>query len=523
MAKPRTLANTVSTGGPLEDGTIGIAEVTGLQTALDEKAAGTPATASVGGELKLYEATDNGTNYVSFKAPNTLAGNVTWVLPSVDGTNGQALVTNGSGTLSWGSASRWTLNGSDISYSAGNVIVGNANSLRLADSDSSHYVALKSPATVAANVTWTLPSADGTNGQMLVTNGAGVLSWTSTPVGGTNITAGDTNVTVSDTGTNGRVAFTVDGSNNINMYSYTSSSTGYMTINAGNSTAEPVAALYVNRGYTVHPGRTSDYYGIQSVINGPNQDTSNASAAIYGLANAQLASGVLGKAFGQTHDTYGVTGAASMSTDGYGFGYGLRSVLQQTATNPGNGTLVGLLIDMPNYARSGGASGQYAIWYRSAYTGSNTQYFAVIERNGVERGSITVTTSGTSYNTTSDYRLKENVRPLKGALADVARLNPVTFSWKETGEESIGFIAHELQAVVPQAVTGTKDGVTTQPKKDAEGNLVLDESGAPIIEEVPAYQGIDTSFLVATLTAAIQELKAELDSVKGELALLKNQ
>lgn len=114
MAKPRTLANTVSTGGPLEDGTIGIAEVTGLQTALDAKAAGTPATASVGGELKLYEATDNGTNYVSFKAPNTLAGNVTWSLPSVDGTNGQVLATNGSGTLAWASIASTGVQYTDI-------------------------------------------------------------------------------------------------------------------------------------------------------------------------------------------------------------------------------------------------------------------------------------------------------------------------------------------------------------------------------------------------------------------------
>ena len=116
-------------------------------------------------------------------------------------------------------------------------------------------------------------------------------------------------------------------------------------------------------------------------------------------------------------------------------------------------------------------------------------------------GTITIGSSSTAYNTSSDYRLKENVAPMTGALAKVAQLKPVTYTWKATGETSQGFIAHELQEVVPDCVTGEKDAV------DEEGN--------------PQYQGIDTSFLVATLTAAIQELKAELDATKAEVAALK--
>jgi hypothetical protein len=97
------------------------------------------------------------------------------------------------------------------------------------------------------------------------------------------------------------------------------------------------------------------------------------------------------------------------------------------------------------------------------------------------------TTNAVAYNTTSDYRLKENIVPMTGALSKIAQLKPVTYRWKDCGVDSQGFIAHELQAVVPDCVTGEKDAV------DDEGN--------------PKYQGIDTSFLVATLTAAIQELK----------------
>lgn len=113
-------------------------------------------------------------------------------------------------------------------------------------------------------------------------------------------------------------------------------------------------------------------------------------------------------------------------------------------------------------------------------------------------GTISTSGSATFYNTSSDYRLKEQVQPMTGALARVSALKPVTYKWKVDGSDGEGFIAHELQAVVPDCVTGEKDAV------DAEGN--------------PVYQGIDTSFLVATLTAAIQELKAEVDALKAQLA-----
>jgi len=123
------------------------------------------------------------------------------------------------------------------------------------------------------------------------------------------------------------------------------------------------------------------------------------------------------------------------------------------------------------------------------------------DSTGSNRGTISTNGSTVSYNTSSDYRLKHDIQPMTGALAKVAALKPVTYKWNADNSESQGFIAHELQAVVPECVTGEKDAV------DADGN--------------PQYQGIDTSFLAATMVAAIQELKAELDTVKAELATLK--
>jgi len=121
--------------------------------------------------------------------------------------------------------------------------------------------------------------------------------------------------------------------------------------------------------------------------------------------------------------------------------------------------------------------------------------------NSSRVGDIATNGSNTTYNSASDYRLKENVQPMAGALGKVAALKPVTFTWKSTGTNDDGFLAHELQSVVPQAVRGEKDEV------DAEGN--------------PVYQSIDTSVLVATLTAAIQEQQALITSLTARIAALE--
>jgi len=132
----------------------------------------------------------------------------------------------------------------------------------------------------------------------------------------------------------------------------------------------------------------------------------------------------------------------------------------------------------------------------------NATDFTVFRANSAVCGSVSRigTTSAVAYVTTSDYRAKENIAPMTGALAKVLKLKPITYDWK-SGGSSQGFIAHELQAVVPDAVVGEKDAI------DADGN--------------PKYQGIDTSFLVATLTAAIQEQQALIQSLTDRVAQLE--
>jgi len=128
--------------------------------------------------------------------------------------------------------------------------------------------------------------------------------------------------------------------------------------------------------------------------------------------------------------------------------------------------------------------------------------FQSFRRSSTEIGFIDQNgTTAVRYSTTSDYRLKEDVAPMTGALAKVAQLKPVTYKWKADGSDGEGFIAHEMQEICPAGVSGTKDAV------DEEGN--------------PRYQGIDTSFLVATLTAAIQEQQAIITALTARVESLE--
>ena len=117
-------------------------------------------------------------------------------------------------------------------------------------------------------------------------------------------------------------------------------------------------------------------------------------------------------------------------------------------------------------------------------------------------GGISTSGSATQYVTSSDYRLKNSITPMTGALAKVSQLKPVKYKWNSDNSDGEGFIAHELAEICPHAVTGEKDAV------DADGN--------------PKYQGIDVSFLVATLTAAIQELAAKNDALTARIVALES-
>jgi hypothetical protein len=160
---------------------------------------------------------------------------------------------------------------------------------------------------------------------------------------------------------------------------------------------------------------------------------------------------------------------------------------------------------------------------RTTYSrGSGTGGFShlkFINGNGTV-GTVSSSGSATAYNTSSDYRLKENVVAMSGATERLKQLNPSRFNFITDPDKTVdGFLAHEVQDVVPEAITGTKDAMRDEDYEVTPA--VLDDDGNVVTEavmgtrSVPDYQGIDQSKLVPLLVATIQELEARIAALES--------
>jgi hypothetical protein len=174
------------------------------------------------------------------------------------------------------------------------------------------------------------------------------------------------------------------------------------------------------------------------------------------------------------------------------------SLLVATTTTPifNSSTLTGHLFE-PNGVASHSSNSNTLLLNRTQTNGG----IIIFHRAGSNVGNISVTTTNTAYNTSSDYRLKEDVQPMVGSVDRLMALKPVNFAWKVDGSRVDGFLAHEAQEVVPECVTGEKDAV------DDEGN--------------PQYQGIDQSKIVPLLVAALQEALTKIEALEARVAALE--
>ena len=137
-----------------------------------------------------------------------------------------------------------------------------------------------------------------------------------------------------------------------------------------------------------------------------------------------------------------------------------------------------------------------------SYTGTGANYSQRFYNGNGLVGSILVNGSSTSYNTSSDYRLKENASAISDGITRLKQLKPYKFNFIADKSKTLdGFFAHEAQAVVPESATGTKDEVDSDNK--------------------PVYQGIDQSKLVPLLTAALQEAVAKIEVLETKVAALE--
>jgi hypothetical protein len=324
---------------------------------------------------------------------------------------------------------------------------------------------------------------------------------------------------------NGNDVLTVDSSNNvtvINNLSVSGTVTASGNINFDSNT------LYVDAtNNNVGIGTSSPSNTLTVSFNANAQkwaqflNTNAGSSSTGGLLFGNDSNGAQASMFvgSGTYGSYGGANSLNLGTFGGGAVTFFTSATERMRIDSSGNVLIGKTTtgyNTPGISFTPNGSSSFAT---NANNG-NIQFSAPVSQSqiafyrqdtGALMGYIINGASNTvSYATSSDYRLKENIVPMTGALATVQALKPVTYKWKTDGSDGQGFIAHELQAVVPDCVSGEKDAVETY--TDEEGNE----------QTRPKYQGVDTSFLVATLTAAIQEQQDIIKALETRIATLES-
>ena len=381
---------------------------------------------------------------ITFQTPSSGSVGITELAVS-DGTNGQALTTNGSGTLSFSTISADLSFGGDT-FGEDKVIGSNDNYSLGIETNGSERIRFRNDGKIRIGGEYN----NSTKGTVLISSGD---SGASVHVGSDELvleSSGDAGMTIL-TATNGdaTIRFGDSGNNQIGRVAYNHSS-NYLNFWTNNSERMRIDS----------DGRP--IFGSSAPI-----DT-NANMSVYATNNYPLATKV-----GSTANT------------------------QQIGFNNGNGHV----------------------------------------------GGITTNGSATSYNTSSDYRLKENEVAISDGIERLKQLKPYKFNFKTDTDTTLdGFMAHEVSSIVPEAITGSKDATETKQ------NVVLNANGTMIYngvseqehiegkekgsypsdstwiaeKEVPVYQSIDQAKLVPLLTSALQEAITKIETLEARVQALEN-
>lgn len=467
----------------------------------------------------------------------------------------------------------------DLTVFGGNVTLNGQGDLRFADSDSSNWVAFQSPATVSSNVTWTLPSADGTNGQALTTNGSGTLSWTSPAATTDKITEGNTEAEVVDTGSDGHFKVTTEGTERFRC-----DSSGRLLVGTSSTYTDVVGGA---GGYTGQLILASN----NSLETGPfiSNWTSNSSLDQMGTSI------VLSRSKGNAIGTHGaLTSGDAIATISFNPSDGskfvssaiIRAHVDGTSatssvparlvfyTSPGAAgatermriSSAGLVTLQDDAAEAGiqlGTGADFTIKRNVASLGvqfnvgadlNNYQFqvggsetmrinsagelmIGYTSDNGAYKLQVNSQIFATSATiATSDGRYKENVASLGGCLDLVKALRPVSFTWKPQEDitrtdadgnvvlvrechnfpegTQVGFIAQEVQ----EALTD-KPWLNSVIKENVRP-AVLDNEGNELAPEEQFF-GIAEGNLIAVLTNALQEAIAKIETLEAKVAALE--
>ena len=278
------------------------------------------------------------------------------------------------------------------------------------------------------------------------------------------------------------------------------------------TTAERNTMIGAGTGYDITTGSNNTAVGYRALY---NVTTGALNTAIGDQAGQALTTGSNNSFYGDNSGELITTGSNNTIIgrfDGNSNSLDIRTLSNRVVISDGSGTPY-MHFNSAGRATIGSnseGSGGYSTILTLRYAGGGTEYglnflpdangaqaCSFFNAAGTNVGSIGLTASATSYNTSSDHRLKENVVELTGATTRLKQLAPKRFNFIADADTTVdGFLAHEVQTVVPEAISGTHNEV------DADGN--------------PVYQGIDQSKLVPLLVATIKELEARITALENE-------
>ena len=377
--------------------------------------------------------------------------------------------------------------------------------------------------------------SDGSSGQALTTNGSGTLSFASVGLAGIDdqSSSNDDQLTITDTAVvinedSDDVDFRVESNGNANM----------LVVNGGGDRVGIGSDPDLGAGLHI---KTSDT-GVSSVGSGMDELVLENGSANCGLSILTATDGVARIAFGDSGDSaiggidydhgsnylrFNTSGSERVRIDGSGdVSVGTTSVQDsfivefKTSGNPGQNTIL---------STSANVNSTEFISFRVG----NTQEIGSIKRNG---GADAI-----AFNTSSDYRLKQDIVDIDDGITRLKTLQPRKFKWKSDTSKTVdGFIAHEVTAV-PESITGTKDETANKSNVviDNANNIIQDnvkesdwtkgkadgtfpsDSTWSASKTVPKYQQIDQAKLVPLLTAALQEAVTKIEALEARVTTLE--
>ena len=500
------------------------------------------------GELKLYDSDDS--NYVSFKSAGTVSSNVAWVLPSADGSSGQALTTDGSGTLSWadaGSADPSSADGdslgtasaewSDLYLADGGIVYfGNDQDIRLTHNADKGLILKHSATADDKPVILTLQTGET---DMAANDVIGKIEFQAPDEGtGTDavlvsaaiqaVAEGDHSSSSNAT----RIEFMV-GASEAAAKKMQLTSAGKLEVDGG---------LDVEGGVVFNEDSADVDFRVESngeanifAVNGGDDIV-----LLRKASNTSSASGTNGVLKIMTNDNAGGQMQLGSNDAGYSWiqasdgssGYPLR--LQENGSSVTINTTETAYSNLTDHSDNGiilttASSSIFAtnngatMVVARTNNDNNNRDIINFNRNGSTCGQITGTNSATTFATSSDYRLKENVNYNFDATTRLKQLKPARFNFiaDETNTLVDGFIAHEVSSIVPEAITGEKDAMEVETRYTADDVETQGDSPSKKVGDTKTYsstkikpQGIDQSKLVPLLVKTVQELEARIKTLE---------